>query len=161
MQNKGVMAFGAVIGGAIMFGIISFFGPGSPDTFDEKNIQLRADDLKIVAYGKKVYDENCASCHGVDLAGEANWRERNADDLLPAPPHDETGHTWHHPDAVLFALTKYGPAKMAGDGYQSAMPGFEEILPDTDILASLSYIKSRWPKEIQERHDQINQSAAQ
>lgn len=25
---------------------------------------------------------------------------------LPAPPHDVTGHTWHHPDGLLFDLTK-------------------------------------------------------
>ena len=28
--------------------------------------------------------------------------------MLPAPPHNETGHTWHHPDEMLFAITKYG-----------------------------------------------------
>ena len=41
------------------------------------------------------YQEYCASCHGVNLEGQANWRSRNQDGTLPAPPHDETGHTWH------------------------------------------------------------------
>jgi S-disulfanyl-L-cysteine oxidoreductase SoxD len=50
---------------------------------------------------------------------------------------------------------------MAGDGYKSAMPAYEDVLSDAEIIASLSYIKSRWPKEVVERHDQINQSAAQ
>jgi mono/diheme cytochrome c family protein len=158
VQNKAVLAIGAVIGGAIIYGAISFFGS---NTGANANTDLRPDDLKLVALGKKVYDANCASCHGVNLEGEPNWRERNADGLLPAPPHDQTGHTWHHPDALLFALTKYGPAQLAGDGYQSAMPGFEDVLSDEDIIASLSYIKSRWPKEVRTRHDQINQSARQ
>ncbi|MDG4719519.1 MULTISPECIES: c-type cytochrome [Thalassospira] len=158
MQNKGVMVLGAAVGAAIMYGIVTFFGPGGGQM---QNVELRPDDLKLVALGKKVYDANCASCHGARFEGEANWRERGEDGLLPAPPHDESGHTWHHPDAVLFALTKYGPAVMAGDGYKSAMPGFEGVLSDEEILASLSYIKSRWPDEIRQRHDQINQSAAQ
>jgi mono/diheme cytochrome c family protein len=152
------MVLGAAVGAAIMYGIVTFFGPGGGQM---QNVELRPDDLKLVALGKKVYDANCASCHGARFEGEANWRERGDDGLLPAPPHDETGHTWHHPDAVLFALTKYGPAVMAGDGYKSAMPGFEGALSDEEILASLSYIKSRWPDEIRQRHDQINQSAAQ
>lgn len=158
MKNKGVMALGGVTGAAIVYGIITLFGPQAGI---DQSVELRPDDLKLVALGKKVYDANCASCHGVGLQGEVNWRERNDKGLLPAPPHDETGHTWHHPDALLFALTKYGPATLAGDGYQSAMPGFKDSLTDEEIIASLSYIKSRWPEEVIARHDQINRSARQ
>jgi len=152
------MAIGALAGGAIMYGIITFFAPTAAV---DPSVELRPNDLKLVALGKKVYDANCASCHGVTFQGEENWRERGQDGLLPAPPHDETGHTWHHPDAVLFALTKHGPAALAGDGYQSAMPGFGDVLSDEEILGSLSYVKSRWPEKIKQRHDQINQSAGQ
>jgi len=158
VNNKGVMALGALVGAAIMYGIVTYFAPGDRN---EQDVTLRPDDLKLVALGKKVYDANCAACHGAKLQGEANWRERGPDGLLPAPPHDETGHTWHHPDALLFALTKYGPAAMAGGNYKSAMPAYEGMLSDEEIIASLSYIKSRWPKDVIARHDQINQSAAQ
>lgn len=158
MKNKGVMAVGALVGMAIIFGSMRFFSAGNSN---EQTVELRPDDLQLVALGKKVYDANCASCHGAKLEGEPDWRQRGADGLLPAPPHDETGHTWHHPDALLFAVTKYGPAAMAGDDYKSAMPGFEDVLTDEEVLASLSYIKSRWPKDVVSRHDQINQSATQ
>ncbi|WP_254869574.1 c-type cytochrome [Thalassospira lucentensis] len=156
MKNKGFMAVGAVVGAAIVYSIVTFFGPG---TRIDPSVELRPDDLKLVALGKKVYDANCASCHGRSFEGQENWRERDANGLLPAPPHDETGHTWHHPDAVLFALTKYGPSVMAGSDYKSTMPGFDDVLSDEEILASLSYVKSRWPKEIRKRHDEINRSA--
>ena len=33
---------------------------------------------------------------------------------------------------------------------------YKEILNDKEIIASLSYIKSMWPKSIQNKHDQIN-----
>jgi mono/diheme cytochrome c family protein len=76
---------------------------------------------------------------------------------LPAPPHDETGHTWHHPDDQLFAITKFGPAAVAGlNDYQTDMPVFEGVLSDEEISAALAYIKSTWPAEIRARHDDIN-----
>ena len=56
-----------------------------------------ADQGRIVQ-GKTVYTANCAACHGANLEGQANWRERLDNGRLPAPPHDKTGHTWHHPD---------------------------------------------------------------
>jgi mono/diheme cytochrome c family protein len=112
-----------------------------------------------VALGRKVYEANCASCHGSDLKGQPDWQKRGADGLLPAPPHDASGHTWHHPDQMLFEITKEGPAKMVGKGYKSTMPGFGAILSDAQIAASLAYIKSRWPREILARNDKINQQA--
>ena len=114
------------------------------------------DNRARVALGERLYADNCASCHGTQLEGQADWRQRLPNGRLPAPPHDARGHTWHHPDAQLFALTKYGPAAIVGGGYQSDMPAYEGTLSDAEIWAVLSYIKSRWPAEIQARHDQIS-----
>ncbi len=111
------------------------------------------DDGAKVALGARLYADNCASCHGADLKGQPAWRQRLPNGRLPAPPHDETGHTWHHPGEQLFALTKYGPAALIGDGYQSDMPAYEGNLSDDEIWAVLSYIKSRWPAAIRARHD--------
>ncbi len=122
---------------------------------------LAPDDPAVVATGQRVYAAECASCHGAELEGQPNWRERKADGRLPAPPHDASGHTWHHPDAQLIALTKYGPAAMAGGGYESDMPAYQDQLSDEEIVAVLSYIKSRWPADIRARHDALNQRAAQ
>jgi len=112
-----------------------------------------------LAQGAALYAEHCASCHGADLEGEANWRERNAEGLLPAPPHDANGHTWHHPDDQLFAITKYGAAALVGSGYRSTMIGFGDVLSDTEIRAVLAYIKSRWPAEIRSRQAEITERA--
>ncbi|MBS8226225.1 c-type cytochrome [Vannielia litorea] len=114
-------------------------------------------DAEAVALGETLYAENCAACHGAALEGQvANWRERDADGMMPAPPHDESGHTWHHPDAMLFAITKYGTEAVVGQGYQSNMMGFEGVLSDEEILATLAYIKSTWPAEIIEAHNGMN-----
>ncbi|MBI2584643.1 MAG: c-type cytochrome, partial [Rhodospirillales bacterium] len=37
------------------------------------------DDANQVALGEQLYRAHCASCHGVNLEGQADWRTRNAD----------------------------------------------------------------------------------
>ena len=98
-----------------------------------------------IALGQKIYVQECASCHGLQLEGQPNWRRRLPNGRMPAPPHDESGHTWHHPDEVLFGITKHGPAPpYAPPGYQSDMPAFAGKLTDAEIRAVLAYIESHW-----------------
>ncbi len=111
---------------------------------------------ETVATGKALYGEYCAACHGPDLAGEPDWQSRDADGYLPAPPHDETGHTWHHPTEQLFAITKLGTEAIVGGGYRSNMAGFGDLLTDDEIYAVLGYIKSTWTDRIIERHSQMD-----
>ncbi len=117
---------------------------------------LPHDDAQIVAQGRTLYADYCAACHGADLQGEPNWRERDADGYLPAPPHDATGHTWHHPDRQLIDITRRGIEAVVGNGYKSRMPGFADSLTDGQIIAILAYIKSTWPAPIIQRHNQLN-----
>ena len=51
-----------------------------------------------ILLGQKVYGEYCASCHGANLEGQPDWKRRLENGRMPAPPHDESGHTWHHSD---------------------------------------------------------------
>ncbi|MEJ5992673.1 cytochrome c [Ramlibacter sp. PS3R-8] len=134
---------------------------GACDAGPPAGSRLLPDDAPTVALGRKVYDAQCAACHGAQLQGQPNWRERDATGRLPAPPHDATGHTWHHPDEVLFRLTKLGVARAANlKDYVSAMPAYEGVLSDAEIVAVLSYIKSQWPADIRRKHDELNASAA-
>ena len=107
-------------------------------------------DVASLSLGRTIYVDHCQTCHGDKLQGQPNWQVRKADGRLPAPPHDESGHTWHHPDQVLFALTKYGPSVMAGQGYESDMPAYDGVLSDTQIWQVLDYIKSTWPENIRQ-----------
>jgi len=114
------------------------------------------DDKTLVALGEKVYAKACASCHGTRLEGEKNWKERKPDGTFGAPPHDDTGHTWHHPDALLFRITKFGGASVAPADFKSAMPAFKDQLSDREIWAVLSFIKSRWPERVRAIQARIN-----
>ena len=113
-------------------------------------------DLSLVARGKVVYVEQCASCHGVNLEGQPNWQKRLPNGRLPAPPHDRTGHTWHHSDRQLFEMTKNSTAGLV-PGYETDMPAYKDVLSDADIWAVLSFIESTWPAVIRERQQRMNQ----
>lgn len=106
-------------------------------------------DRAQVARGQVIYQKHCASCHGAQLEGQSNWRIRLPNGRLPAPPHDDTGHTWHHPEEVLFDITKHGlvPPR-APQGYESDMPAYADTLTDAEIWAVLAFIKSHWSGEV-------------
>jgi mono/diheme cytochrome c family protein len=105
-------------------------------------------DADTVALGRQVYDEKCAVCHGEDLEGEVDWRKLDPTGVLKAPPHDETGHTWHHADAYLIESIKLGGARLPADVGISPMPAYEAVLSDAEITAVLTFIKSQWPTDI-------------
>lgn len=117
---------------------------------DARQLRIDAADAGQVAQGRKIYAQQCGACHGANLEGQPDWRMRLPSGRMPAPPHDASGHTWHHPDAVLFAITKNGlvPGVTAPEGYASDMPAFGQSLSDEDIIAVLAYIKSTWPQKI-------------
>jgi S-disulfanyl-L-cysteine oxidoreductase SoxD len=123
---------------------------------------LKPDDASVVAIGSKLYGIHCASCHGASLEGQAeDWRRRDADGFALAPPHDATGHSWHHPDRLLFDITKVGVEVAANlPDYKTRMPAFEGVLDDEEIVAVLSFIKAQWPDDIRRRHDFLNERDA-
>jgi mono/diheme cytochrome c family protein len=79
---------------------------------------------------------------------------------LAAPPHDETGHTWHHDNQLLFEYTKLGGRRaLAARGvsdFNSAMPAFDDVISDDEIWDILAYIRSTWPEHVQETHANRN-----
>jgi mono/diheme cytochrome c family protein len=116
---------------------------------------ITIDSTLMIARGKIAYENNCVSCHMINLAGAENWRGLDEDGHRKAPPLNGTGHTWHHDDKTLHSIIKYGLANLI-DGYEGKMMGFEENLSDKDIDSVLAYIKSYWPKDKYEH--QINLS---
>ena len=143
-----VMVLGGITAAAVIFAYVNAI-TGEPTGAD-------AGDAEMVAMGRQVYAAQCAACHGADLEGQPDWRRRLPDGTLPAPPHDASGHTWHHPDRMLFDYTKLGGGALATPGFKSAMPGLGEVLSEAEIWAVLAFIKSRWPAAIQARQERLN-----
>ena len=150
IATRGLLVGGVAVLAASGAMIWSFYGSGHGRS-DPTNPVL-------VALGKIVYAQHCAACHGANLEGEPNWRERLPNGRLPAPPHDAEGHTWHHPDKVLFEITKNGVGSVV-PGYESDMPAFKGVLTDREIWAVISFIESTWPPDIRERQERMSRRA--
>ena len=111
-----------------------------------------------IASGADLYAKACASCHGAKLEGQPDWRTPGADGILPAPPHDVTGHTWHHDTPLLLDYTlRGGQAALEArgvPGFKSGMPAFEDTLSEDEVLDILAFIRSTWPERAQEVQSQ-------
>jgi mono/diheme cytochrome c family protein len=136
-----ILFFIATIGGDFLFFRSGLFSGDQPVVIN--NIAappVPTLDPVQVAEGAAIYARDCASCHGANLEGQPNWKTPLADGALPAPPHDSSGHTWHHPDEVLMTITLKG-----GDPQnKSNMPAFQDQLPQAQVIAVLEFMKSRW-----------------
>lgn len=138
----------STVGATFLLALMTSVSAQAPNDLPEQPV-----DVDIIA-GETLYADNCAACHGDKLEGQPNWRINKEDGSLPAPPHDESGHTWHHGDALLFEIIKTGgKASLEKRGitdFKSGMPAFGDSLSDQEIWDLLAYMKSTWPKKIQE-----------
>ena len=119
-----------------------------------------ADDLAAVLQGQRIYQRQCASCHGRSLQGQPLWQLTDAYAGRRAPAQDQTGHTWQHADEDLFHMTKYGRFSADASTGLSAMPGFKGVLSDRNILAALAFIKARWPIGLRASQAMLNPGLA-
>ena len=138
---------GWVISLTVVVGLYVVFALARPTVANREAAQVDT--------GRRLYAAHCAACHGANLEGQANWRTRLANGRLPAPPHDASGHTWHHSDQVLLDITKKGPAAYPA-GYGTDMPAYADKLTDEDMVAILAFVKSTWPAEIRDRQQRLS-----
>ena len=124
-------------------------------SYSQSHFPITRDSTLMIARGKIIYESNCVSCHQVNLVGAENWKGLDQDGHRKAPPLNGTGHTWHHDDASLHNIIKYGLAKIV-KSYDGKMLGFGDNLKDQDIDSALAYIKSFWPDDVYQQ--QINLS---
>lgn len=107
-----------------------------------------AADKSQVEQGREVYQQYCQSCHGPEGKGlTEQWRERDALGELPAPPHDATGHTWRHSDAMLYQMISEGWRDPFNKSDRLTMPAFGEVLTREEIEDVLAYLRTLWTEE--------------
>ena len=72
--------------------------------------------------GRGVYEQHCASCHGLD--GRAT---------VPGAPNFHDGTGLYASDADIINVVKYG---------KNLMPGYDHVLKKSEILNAVSYIRT-------------------
>ena len=87
--------------------------------------------------GKRVYEQVCALCHGVDGMGKAGQ----------APPF--VGSEWVLTDVpgrvIRIPLQGLnGPIKVKGETWTLSMPAMGAALPDEQLAAVLTYMRNSW-----------------
>lgn len=145
-----LMLLGAILAGVVVIGGAAWaMAPGGPDLNAPVVINntavppLPTLDAQRVEAGAALFAQYCAACHGADLKGAPDWKVRLPSGALPPPPHDDTGHTWHHPDPLLISIVTNG-----GDpAYNGVMPGFGAALTEAQITDILDFIKSHWSRD--------------
>jgi mono/diheme cytochrome c family protein len=143
----------AVVVGAVAVGAVAWL------VVSDRRDKAPALDARAVARGQAVYQANCASCHGPKGEGAPNWQSQNADGTLPPPPHDSTGHTWHHGDGFLYRYVREGgKAFETVAGFKSAMPAFGDRLTEAQVVDVLTYLKSRWGTREREFQDAVSKA---
>jgi mono/diheme cytochrome c family protein len=110
-----------------------------------------------IARGRPVYAQYCASCHGANGEGAANWQQPDASGNLPPPPQDDRGHTWRHSDGQLAEIIRGGQRDPFNASPELTMPSFQDQLTDADIAAVISYFKSLWSTEHRAFQEEQNQ----
>ena len=114
-------------------------------------------DPSQVARGREVFVQHCASCHGSDAQGAPDWQQPDARGDLPAPPHDDTGHTWRHSDAHLSEIIRGGLRDQFNKTPELTMPPFQTgQLSDEEIGDVIAYFKSLWSPEHRQFQEEQN-----
>ena len=147
-MNKFVWAAAALFAAVATGSVLMMTGPYNPFM-----------NTAVIARGHELYTKHCSSCHGKNLEGQANWESPLPNGRMPAPPHDASGHTWHHADDVLIGVAKFGLKPYAGKDYESDMPTFGAILRDEEIAAIVTYIKSTWPERERAYQEQVTKQS--
>lgn len=108
--------------------------PDIPIAIDDERYPISVPSGDDLNQAQNLYEQHCAECHGID--GEGQQPEPNAPGM--APPHNESGHTWHHPDQQNFSTVWLGTANM---------PAFHDKLTTEEILLILGFIKNWWGED--------------
>lgn len=143
----GLLILAGILTASVAF-VFLLSDDNGPVTFEGMAVApLPVLETEPVQRGAILYGQHCAECHGKNLEGAANWRYRQPDGTYPAPPHDISGHTWQHPDAVLIRMIANGINPQLKGG----MPAFRDKLTPSEMTDVLTYIKNRWDRDERRR----------
>ncbi len=120
------------------------------DTIKPEAVPTVDPDNEQLYLAQQNYNKSCAHCHGWAGDGQPQVTIENAEKLgyHTVPRHDSQGHTWQHPNQILFEVIKYG---VQAPSNLYPMSAFDDQLTDNEIFGIIDYIKQWWTDD-QRRH---------
>jgi len=109
--------------------------------------------LESVTRGARLYQENCAQCHGPEAQGHPDWQNH---DIVAAPPLDGTGNEWKRKKSEFITIVKDGIRRNG----EPAMPGWGDRLSDQEIEDIVAWFQALWPLDVYERWLKVNAGVA-
>lgn len=94
--------------------------------------------------GGRLFELNCAECHGPAGEGHA---------IPSAPALDSTEHAFHHPDWELRQFITNGKVSFG----PVDMPAFGDKLSEQEIGLVIAYLKSLWTEGARQFQESVNQ----
>jgi mono/diheme cytochrome c family protein len=139
MRTHSILTRGFVFSIAVsLLGISAIARQGDPEAAKIKNPV--ASSAASIAAGKKVFDVNCAGCHGPKAEGaeKAGIVISVIEDQGGKQPPDLTDDKWDHgsTDGEIFMTIKKGV------GPQYFMAPWDGRIPDADIWNTINYLRS-------------------
>lgn len=97
-------------------------------------------DKNLLARGERVFQANCAVCHGSGGEGKPGWQQPGPDGLLLPPPLDNSGRVWRLTSSQIKQFIRQGSPHG-----RSNMPAWQGKLSDQEIDEVTTWITSLWP----------------
>lgn len=142
-----------VVIGVALASRLSIFASPVPGSDTRPAGDFTAQELR----GRTIHAASCASCHGSLTGGDM---------MDYPPPHNASGHTWHHPDCQLKRIVLEGGDEMTAmmrdmmaPSGAPTMQSFKDRLSDEDIDAVLAYIKTMWSPEQRELQAEVTRES--
>ncbi|MDQ7028218.1 MAG: cytochrome c [Anaerolineae bacterium] len=117
-------------------------------------------DNSQLAAAQRNYNTLCAHCHGYGGDGQPLETAERTETLgyHTVPLHNSAGHTWQHPDQLLFETIKYGVESPIN---LYTMTPFGDLLSDDEIFAIIDYLRLWWTDDQQTWQEQLTTQFAE
>jgi mono/diheme cytochrome c family protein len=103
-------------------------------------------DPASVARGAKLFEQDCAQCHGPRAQGHPDWQTPSNGSFAAAPPLNGTGNDWKRSRAELATIIKNGMRRKSDN--TDIMPAWKGRLNDSEIEDVLNWLQSLWPADV-------------
>jgi mono/diheme cytochrome c family protein len=121
-------------------------------------VAVRHFDPDSITRGARLFEENCAQCHGPQAQGHPDWQTPNDGSFAAAPPLNGTGNDWQRSRAELTATIRNGVRRKSDK--VDVMPAWKGRLSERDIEDVINWMQSLWSPEVYEAWSKAQAAAA-